>query len=106
LCTGQRCQQGYRFAVVPAVRVAKPVLHVIRGVVGQGAHQLRAVHADAAVDVPGRDCYAFGIKGALPGIDVQVVGINQGSVYVKQDREGTNGFQRTPPESATGRLRF
>jgi hypothetical protein len=40
------------------------------------------------VDLPGRDGYAFGVEGALRGIDVQVVGINEGSVHVEQDGVG------------------
>jgi hypothetical protein len=40
------------------------------------------------VELPGRDAYAFGVEDALPGIDGQVVGINEGPVYVEEDGVG------------------
>jgi hypothetical protein len=58
----------------------------------QGAQQLAGPLADRAVDAPGIDGAVQRVERPVPGVDVEVVGVDERAVDVEQDRGGDGGL--------------
>ena len=68
------------------MKILGPFLHVVVGVTRQRLDKPRSVHADRAMDPPRLDRDADLVKRPAPGVDVQIVGVDQGAVDVEQHR--------------------
>ena len=83
-CPGQRAQQRRGFFVVAGVQILRPSPGVVIRTLGEGRDEAVAVHADRAVDAPRVDRDSDVGECAIPGVDVEIVRVDEGAVDIEQ----------------------
>jgi hypothetical protein len=90
-CLVERAQQRRRLQVEAAVQLLGLVADAVGVLVAQeGRQQLAGPLADRPVDAPRVDVAAEPVERPVPGVDVQVVGVDECAVDVEQGR-GADG---------------